>query len=85
MQSPLLLTAVRICQMPLYSAQHLGFGTRHSLVHSREAGRLIVTIGVEDLVVVDTGDILLVCSKERAQDVRNVIRHLKENDLTQYL
>jgi mannose-1-phosphate guanylyltransferase len=34
---------------------------------------------VEDLVVVDTEDVLLICTKERAQEVRQVVRQLKEN------
>lgn len=47
--------------------------------------RLIVTVGVHDLVVVDTGDVLLICTRERAQDVRKVIEELKEKGLQRYL
>jgi mannose-1-phosphate guanylyltransferase len=46
---------------------------------------MIVTVGVNDLVVVDTGDVLLICSKESSQDLRKVIEHLKENGLQNYL
>src|SRR5204862_472880 len=44
--------------------QHIGLDTHGSLVYVTEERRLIVTIGVEDLVVVDTGDVLLVCRKD---------------------
>jgi mannose-1-phosphate guanylyltransferase len=47
--------------------------------------RLIVTIGLEDMTVVDTGDVLLVCSKERAQDVRQIVAMLREQGKTEYL
>lgn len=40
--------------------------------------RLIAAIGVEDLIIVDTDDVLLVCSKNNTQDVKKAISQLKE-------
>lgn len=57
---------------------HLGLDTSRSLVYVSQEHRLIVTIGVSDLVLVDTGDVLLVCHKEQAQKVRQVVDTLKE-------
>jgi len=59
--------------------QHIGVDTRSSLVYVNQEHRLIVTIGVDDLVVVDTGDVLLVCRKDQAQKVRQVVKQLKES------
>jgi len=42
----------------------------------RSEGRLVATIGLKDLVIVDTPDVLLVCPKERAQDVRELVNLL---------
>lgn len=39
--------------------------------------RLIAAVGVNDLVVVDTGDAVLVASRDRSQDVRKVVSELK--------
>jgi mannose-1-phosphate guanylyltransferase len=58
--------------------QHIGLDTRCSLIYVGQEHRLIVTIGVEDLVVVDTGDVLLVCKKDQAQRVRQVVDELKK-------
>jgi len=41
--------------------------------------RLIATVGVDDLVIVDTEDALLVCSRERAQDVRLIVKQLEKD------
>lgn len=41
------------------------------------SGKLIALVGVEGLVVVDTGDALLVCRKEEAQRVKDVLALLK--------
>jgi hypothetical protein len=49
------------------------------LVYVSEEHRLIVTIGVRDLVVVDTGDVLLIVRKDEAQKVRQVVEILKES------
>jgi mannose-1-phosphate guanylyltransferase len=59
---------------------HLGLDTDHSLVYVTQEHRLIVTIGVSDLVLVDTGDVLLVCHKDQAQRVRQVVETLKKTD-----
>ncbi|WP_457590398.1 mannose-1-phosphate guanylyltransferase/mannose-6-phosphate isomerase [Geoglobus sp.] len=40
--------------------------------------RLVSAIGVEDLLVVDTRDVLLICRKGLAESVRNVVKVLKE-------
>jgi mannose-1-phosphate guanylyltransferase len=49
------------------------------------AGRLVTTVGLEGFVVIDTPDAVLICPKEQAQAVRDVVEQLKENDLEQYL
>jgi mannose-1-phosphate guanylyltransferase len=41
-------------------------------------GKLVALIGVEDLVIVDSGDALLVVPRERAQDVREIVAALRE-------
>ena len=46
---------------------------------------LIATIGVDDLVVVKSGDAVLVVHKDRAQDVRKVIDALSARGLARYL
>ncbi len=58
--------------------EHVGLDTQQSLIYMSQPRRLIVTIGVKDLVVVDTGDVLLVCHKDQAQSVRKVVDRLKE-------
>ena len=49
------------------------FGT---YVHSE--GRLVACIGVKDLIVVETADAVLVADRHHAQDVKAVVRHLKD-------
>jgi mannose-1-phosphate guanylyltransferase len=43
----------------------------------RSSGRLVAVLGVEDLIVVDTPDALLVCPKDRAQDVKKIVEELE--------
>ena len=59
--------------------EHIALDTQRSLIYVNQPHRLIVTIGVEDLIVVDTGDVLLVCRKDQAQKVRQVVDQLKES------
>jgi mannose-1-phosphate guanylyltransferase len=62
----------------ILSGDHFGMDTRNSLVFGDEdRSRLIVTLGVQNLVIVDTENVLLVCSIEEAQRIREVVRQLK--------
>ena len=42
--------------------------------------RLIATIGIESCIIVDTGDALLVCNKEKVQSVKDLVDLLKETN-----
>ncbi len=55
--------------------EHLGLDTRATLIYGGR--RLVVTLGVEDLVIVDSDDVLLVAHRSRAQDVREIVRQLE--------
>ena len=63
----------------IMGGNHVSLDTRDTLIYVQKQHRLIVTIGVDDLVMVDTGDVLLVCHKEQAQKVRQVVNQLKKN------
>ncbi|MBI1276253.1 mannose-1-phosphate guanylyltransferase/mannose-6-phosphate isomerase [bacterium] len=45
--------------------------------HVRSDNRVVGVIGVQDLVIVDTDDALLVTTRERSQDVKNIVGELK--------
>jgi mannose-1-phosphate guanylyltransferase len=64
--------------------EHIGLDTRQSLIFMDRNQRLVVTIGVEDLVLVDSGDVLLVCKKDQAQRVRQVVAQLRQSGKAYY-
>lgn len=49
------------------------------------SGRLVSLLGLTDVVVVDTPDAVLVCARDRAQDVKQLVDQLKARGLTGYL
>ena len=53
------------------------------LVHAEE--RLVVLVGIHDAVVVDTEDAVLVCQRENAQQVKNVVDYLRAHQLEAYV
>lgn len=55
-----------------------------SLVISGE-GHIVGVLGLEHVVVVHTPDATLVCPKDRAEEVKNLVEQLKERGLDQYL
>ena len=63
--------------------EHLGVDTHTSLIHSSH--RLIATIGLKDMIIVDTEDALLVCPKDRAQEVKHIVEVLQHGQKQKYL
>jgi mannose-1-phosphate guanylyltransferase/mannose-6-phosphate isomerase len=58
--------------------------TTGSLVRASDR-RMIATIGVEDLVIIDTADATLVARKDRVQDVKTIVDRLKAAGRTEHL
>jgi mannose-1-phosphate guanylyltransferase/mannose-6-phosphate isomerase len=46
--------------------------------------RCLATVGVEDIIVVETADAVLVADKNKAQDVKEIVRRLKETDRNEH-
>jgi mannose-1-phosphate guanylyltransferase len=68
------------------AAHHISEDTKNSLVFTNGlSDRLIVTIGVEDLIIVDTGDVIMVCDNDHAQDVKKIVNKLKDTEEEEYL
>lgn len=66
-------------------AEHIGLDTSGTLIDTTENPRTVVTIGLEDMVVVDVGDVLLICKKKQAQRVREVVKELKDQGRSEFL
>jgi mannose-1-phosphate guanylyltransferase len=54
-------------------------------VLARAGTRLMVLLGVKDLVAIDTGDVILIAHRSQSQEVRKVIGELTRRGLRQYL
>jgi len=63
----------------------LPLDTQGTLICEDSANRLIVTIGVENLVIIDSGNAVLVCDRSQAQRVREIVKYLEENGQSHYL
>lgn len=55
--------------------------SKHTLVLS-ETKRIIATIGLENIVIIDTEDALLICDKNRTQDVKAIVEELRKTGQT---
>lgn len=56
--------------------------TTNSLIHG--GVRLVTTIGLDNVVIVDTKDALLVASKDKVQDVKQIVEKLKVKKRSEY-
>lgn len=64
------------------TGRHVGIDTTGCVIHS--SNRLVATIGVSDLVIVETDDVSLICAKERAQEVKKILGELEAKGLERF-
>ena len=59
----------------IFICKNIDLGSKNTLVWSN---RLVATLGLKDLIIVDTKNTLLICSKDNAQKVKQVVEILKQ-------
>ncbi|GAA5217698.1 mannose-1-phosphate guanylyltransferase/mannose-6-phosphate isomerase [Corallincola platygyrae] len=71
------------CDGNAFKGDVLLHDTKDCLIHGGE--RLIATVGLDNLIVVDTKDALLVADKSKVQDVKKVVDALKKDQRTEFV
>ena len=61
----------------IVKGEHMGLDSTGSLIYGT-GEKLIATIGIKDLIIVETKDALLICKKKRSQDVKKLVENLKK-------
>jgi len=64
--------------------EHIGIDTHNCLIHG-QPGKLVTTIGIDNLIVVDAGDALLILPRGRSQDIKKLLEELKKEGKAKYL
>ncbi len=61
----------------------MAVNTKNSIIECNN--RLVATIGIEDLIIVDTADATLICAKDSAADIKKVLENLKICNRDEYI
>ena len=64
--------------------QVMVFDTRNTMVHVPD-NKLVLLQGMEDYIVVDTNDVLLICKKDKEQEIKDYLAEVKRNKGDRYL
>jgi len=62
----------------------LNLDTKRCIIES-SGGKLIATLGIEDLIIIDTEDVTLICAKDKAQEIKLLLKELRQQKMDQYL
>ncbi|MBE9040372.1 mannose-1-phosphate guanylyltransferase [Oscillatoriales cyanobacterium LEGE 11467] len=60
-------------------ANHVGQDTEGAILYASNDRDVIVTIGLEDILVVRDGDVTLVVKKDRTQDIKQILKAVRDN------
>ncbi|MEN6572433.1 MAG: sugar phosphate nucleotidyltransferase [Anaerolineaceae bacterium] len=69
----------------ILKANSISLDSSGLLVASDGTSRLVVALGLKDLIIVDTNDAVLVCPRHESQRVKELVTYLKEHHFTAYL
>lgn len=61
----------------------VGVNTRECILQGKN--KLIATIGIENLIVIDTDDVTLICSKNYCKDIKKLLNKIREFNMGKYL
>lgn len=64
----------------LIKGNHIGIDSTGCLIYGT-SNKLIATIGIDNLAVVETNNALLICKKDRSQDVKKLVENIKNPKL----
>lgn len=64
--------------------KHIHIDSGGNLIYS-SSDKLVATIGLSNMLIVDTGDAIMMCPKERAQEVKKLVKKLEEQGMGEYL
>ncbi len=67
------------------SGNHVGIDTKGSLIFGPDEKKLIATIGLKDMIVVDTKEALLICPANRSQDIKKLVTKISKEKKDKYL
>ncbi len=65
--------------------QHVGIDSHGSILYSADPAEVIVTIGLEDVVVVRDGNATLIVKKDRTQEIKQAVKSLGQEDKFQHM
>ncbi len=63
---------------------YTGINSKNIMVYGTN-NRLVATVGVENLVIAHTNDIILICQKDKSQDVKKIIKKLEKDKKFDYI
>ena len=59
-------------------ANHVSQDTKGAIIYNSDGEETIVTIGLEDVVIVRDGNVTLVANKNRTQEIKQVLKQLQQ-------
>jgi mannose-1-phosphate guanylyltransferase len=59
--------------------------TSNSIIFESDPQKMVAALGVKDLIIIDTDEALMVCKRDDAQRIKEIVQILKDRHLDQFL
>lgn len=79
-----LLSSLEGNSLVAHGSRHIDINSSNCLIFSSDE-KLVATVGLDNIVVVETPDVLLVLNKEQPQEIKQLLENIKASGMTEYL
>ena len=69
----------------ILAKSNIAVDTESSVIYEDNPEKLIATMGLKDIIIVDTENALLVCTKDDSQRIKELVQIIKDRQLNQFL
>lgn len=59
--------------------------SKGNIIYNYSNDKMIAIVGIDDLIIVNSDDVIMICPKDKAQDVKKIVTELKSKNKNEYL
>ena len=59
--------------------------SKGNIIYNYSNDKMIALVGIDDLIIVNSDDVIMICPKDKAQDVKKIVTELKSKNKNEYL
>lgn len=69
----------------IFEGNIVSYDSKNNIIINKNSDRIVSTVGVENMIIINTGDVSLIMNKDNTQDIKKMLQELKETENSKFL